>query len=196
MAEGYLEDSTGKIKLMWFHQPYIAKIIQEGSLVKVQGKISERAGSFAILNPEIESIAVMPDNIGDGLFGEGVKEGVNPVYAETRGVSTSWIYHTLQRIFKDENFNDINDPIPEELRKKYNLPTIQTAFIWIHSPKNNDDATVARKRFAFEEVFSIQLERQHDKYEYRKKSPKLLGYVQSLFCLRRSTYRRRKRQRS
>lgn len=168
MAEGILEDSTGRIKLMWFHQPYIAKIIQEGSLVKVQGKISERAGSFAILNPEIESIAVMPDNIGDGLFGEGVKEGVNPVYAETRGVSTSWIYHTLQRIFKDENFNDINDPIPEELRKKYNLPTIQTAFIWIHSPKNNDDATVARKRFAFEEVLFIQLKNQQIRYELAK----------------------------
>ncbi|MEI8062278.1 MAG: ATP-dependent DNA helicase RecG [bacterium] len=168
MAEGTLSDSTGKIKLMWFHQPYIAKIIQEDSLVKVQGKISERAGNFAILNPEIESVAVIPDNIGDGLFGEGVKEGMNPVYAETRGVSTSWIYHTLQRIFKDKSYANIPDPIPDYLREKYNLPTIQTALIWIHGPKNNDDATVARKRFAFEEVLFIQLKNQQIRYELAK----------------------------
>lgn len=35
-------------------------------------------------------------------------------------------------------------------------------------PKNKEDAESARKRFAFEEVFCIQLEHQHDKFEYRK----------------------------
>ncbi|MEI6490612.1 MAG: ATP-dependent DNA helicase RecG [bacterium] len=165
MAEGFLGDSTGKIKLMWFHQAYIAKMIPEGSLVKVQGKVSANG---TILNPEIESIAVIPDNIGDGLFGEGVKAGLNPVYAETKGVSTSWIYHTLQRIFKHKDFATIEDNIPADLREKYNLPSIQTALIWIHGPKNDGDATVARKRFAFEEVFFIQLKNQQIRYELAK----------------------------
>lgn len=165
MAEGFLGDSTGKIKLMWFHQAYIAKMIPEGSLVKVQGKVSTNG---TILNPEIESIAVIPDNIGDGLFGEGVKAGLNPVYAETKGVSTSWIYHTLQRIFKHKDFAKIEDNIPADLREKYNLPSIQTALIWIHGPKNDGDATVARKRFAFEEVFFIQLKNQQIRYELAK----------------------------
>ena len=48
------------------------------------------------------------------------------------------------------------------------MPTLKTALIWIHKPKNKNDAEIARKRFAFEEVFCIQLERQHDKFEYRK----------------------------
>lgn len=168
MAEGFLSDSTGKIKLMWFHQAYIAKMISEGSLVKVQGKVSERSGTFTILNPEIESIPAIPDNIGDGLFGEGVKAGLNPVYAETKGVSTSWIFHTLQRIFKHKDFAKIEDNIPANLREKYNLPTIQTALIWIHGPKNDADATVARKRFAFEEVFFIQLKNQQIRHELAK----------------------------
>ncbi|MDQ5912003.1 MAG: ATP-dependent helicase RecG, partial [Patescibacteria group bacterium] len=45
-AEGWLDDDTGRIKLMWFHQPYIAKLIQNDSLVKVHGKISERNGQL------------------------------------------------------------------------------------------------------------------------------------------------------
>ena len=40
--------------------------------------------------------------------------------------------------------------------------------IWIHKPKNAKDSESACKRFAFEEVFCIQLERQHDKFIYRK----------------------------
>jgi ATP-dependent DNA helicase RecG len=32
MSDGMLEDETGKIKLVWFNQPYIAKMIAEGSL--------------------------------------------------------------------------------------------------------------------------------------------------------------------
>lgn len=168
MAEGILEDSTGKIKLIWFHQPYIAKMIQDGALVKVQGKISDRNGILAILNPEIESIAVMPDNIGDGLFGAGSNKGLSPVYAETKNVTTRWIYHILQRIFKDSEFAKIPDPIPRELLEKYNLPSIQTGFIWIHTPQSDNDATVARKRFAFEEVLLIQLKNQQIRYELAK----------------------------
>ena len=42
MAEGYVEDETGKIHCVWFNQPYIAKMIEEGALVRVEGKISAR----------------------------------------------------------------------------------------------------------------------------------------------------------
>lgn len=177
MAEAVLEDSTGKIKLLWFHQPYIAKMVQEGAMVKVQGKISERNDSLAILNPEIESIAVMPDNIGDGLFGGASEKGLSPVYAETKNVTTRWIYHILQRIFKDSSFAKIPDPIPKELLDKYNLPGIQTAFIWIHAPKNDNDAIVARKRFAFEEVLLIQLKNQQIRYELAKEKSFVIDTV-------------------
>ncbi len=42
MAEGVLEDHSGKIKIVWFNQPYIAKMYQEGSLVKIEGRVSSR----------------------------------------------------------------------------------------------------------------------------------------------------------
>ena len=45
-AEGLLTDDTGKIKIFWFSQPYLAKMFQIGSLVKAEGKVSERKGEF------------------------------------------------------------------------------------------------------------------------------------------------------
>jgi ATP-dependent DNA helicase RecG len=51
----------------------------------------------------------------------------------------------------------IEDPIPAEILERYNLPSLATALVWIHAPKKDTDAQAARKRFAFQEVFTIQL---------------------------------------
>src|SRR3989338_6736594 len=37
VSEGVIKDATGKIKAMWFNQPYIAKMYQNGALVKATG---------------------------------------------------------------------------------------------------------------------------------------------------------------
>jgi ATP-dependent DNA helicase RecG len=162
MAEGIVTDNTGSLKVVWLHQPYIAKLIQEGSLVKVTGKVTRRREYNGMMNPEIESVGVLPDQIGNNLFAgsETPVEHFSPVYPETKGVTSKWIYHTLQRIFKSPLFESIEDPIPAEILKKYNLPVLKTSLIWIHNPQKESDAQVARKRFAFEEVFYIQIKNQ------------------------------------
>lgn len=160
MAEGYIEDDTGRIKVLWLHQPYIAKMIQPDSLVKVSGKVSSRNGSLGFLNPEIESVGSLPTSIGESLFGEEVSTVGVPVYSETKGITSRWFFHNIQKIFRLKEFELLEDPIPEEIRNKYKLPNIATSLIWMHSPKKDSDAVVARKRFAFEEVFFIQLKNQ------------------------------------
>ena len=47
-------------------------------------------------------------------------------------------------------------------------PGFRTALIWAHTPLKKDQAEVARKRFAFEEIFFIQLEKQAARREYEK----------------------------
>ncbi len=170
MAEGIVTDNTGHLKLVWLHQPYIAKLIQEGSLVKVTGKVTKRGESMGMLNPEIESVGKLPDQISQNLFAnsETPIEHFSPIYPETKGVTSKWIYHVIQRIFKSPHFDSIEDPIPQEILKKYNLPNLKTALIWIHTPQKESDAEVARKRFAFEEVFYIQIKNQQIKSEMSK----------------------------
>ncbi len=169
MAEGELQDETGKIKIIWFHQAYLAKMITEGSLVRVEGKVSERKGLLSIMNPKIESVSKAPLAVGGSLFGEeGVPEhALYPVYPESRGVTSNWMYHCLQKIFKSGILENVVDPVPEDILKKYKLPSLKTALIWVHTPRKQDDAMSARKRFAFEEIFFIQLRRQKDKSTWR-----------------------------
>lgn len=169
MTEACIEDESGKIKTIWFHQPYLAKMINEGSFVKAEGKISERKGELYMSNPKIETVSRLPIGVGDSLFGEHSGDyTLYPVYAESKGITSNWIFHKIQKIFSLGILDEITDTIPEEILNKYNLPSLKTSLIWIHSPHKENDATVARKRFAFEEIFFIQLEKQKEKIEYQK----------------------------
>ena len=169
MAEAYIEDESGKIKAIWFHQPYLAKMIGENALVKAEGKVSERKGELYMSNPKIEVVSRLPVGVGDSLFGErGKNYTLYPVYAESKGISSNWIFHKIQKAFSSGILDEVIDPIPEDILKKYSLPSLKTSLIWIHSPHKENDATVARKRFAFEEIFFIQLEKQKERIEYQK----------------------------
>jgi ATP-dependent DNA helicase RecG len=169
MSEAWVDDETGKMKIVWFHQAYLAKMLVEGSLVRVDGKVSERKEQLYFSNPKIEAINKIPIGVGDSLFGsEGESHTLYPVYPETKGVTSNWIFHKIQSVFSSGLLDKITDPIPEAILKKYNLPSLRTALVWIHTPQKNSDAEAARKRFAFEEIFFIQLEKQKTRFEFKE----------------------------
>jgi ATP-dependent DNA helicase RecG len=170
IAEGYIEDSTGKVKIIWFNQPYIAKMLKDGALAKLSGKVTGDEKSIYIANPETENMDSLPVNIGDSLFGE--QTNVNtflPVYPESRGITSKWFYHNIQKVFSSGLLDELEDALPEEILKKYNLPKLKSALVWIHTPKKQSDSEAARKRFAFSEVFFIQISKQKERKEYEKK---------------------------
>ncbi|HVU06611.1 MAG TPA: ATP-dependent DNA helicase RecG [Candidatus Paceibacterota bacterium] len=176
MADGIIDDGSGSIKAVWFNQPYLAKMIPDGAMVRIEGKVSQRRarsgatdGDLYLSNPKIEQVSELPTAVGDSLFGkDGGARTLYPVYPESRGVSSDWIYHKIQAVFKSGILDTLADPLPEDILKKYNLPSLTTALVWIHAPQNADDAAAARKRFAFEEVFFIQLERQRERKAWQK----------------------------
>jgi ATP-dependent DNA helicase RecG len=169
ISEGIIEDETGKIKVIWFHQPYIAKMIHEGALVRVEGKISDRKGVLGMMNPKIETVGKLPTGVGDSLFGEeGEAHSLYPVYPESQGITSNWFYHAIQKVMGSGILDNITDAVPDYILKTYNLPSLATALIWIHAPLKKDHAVSARKRFAFEEVFFIQLQKKKDRLLWQK----------------------------
>jgi len=175
MGKATVTDITGKINIVWFHQPYLAKMIRDGATIKVTGKVSySKNYGLALMNPEISKESVLPIDTHDSLFekGENQTQFGFPIYSETKGITSKWIYHAINKILKNDCVKNIIDYLPKEIIKKYNLPSLHTALVWIHSPQKKEHAEIARKRFAFEEVFFIQLSRQQE----RKKFEKLFCY--------------------
>ncbi len=171
MADAWVEDESGKIHCVWFNQPYLAKMTPEGALVRIEGKISERKNNQELYfsNPKIEVVNKLPTGVGDSLFGDdGKSHTLYPVYPESHGITSNWMYHKIIEIFRNNILETLQDPIPKDILDTYNLPGLKTALIWIHTPMKAQDATAARKRFAFEEIFFIQLEKQIARKEYEK----------------------------
>ncbi len=186
MSTGTLEDFSGqKIKVVWMNQAYMAKMFKNGDTVKLTGKISDGNYGKSLVNPEIERAPDMPIDVHHSLF-EGVSgspsfrggwgvsgEGLGarsffgyPVYNETRGITSKWMYHTILKLLGQHLHEQLVDPIPDDILKKYKLPKLATALVWIHNPEKKEHAEAARKRFAFEEIFLIQLSRQSERKQY------------------------------
>ncbi len=176
IAEGRLRDASGTIKVMWFNQPYIAKMVTEGATIRATGKIAGTAGKLYLANPAVEPADA--DQTSIPLFEQtrdvDPEKEVPPLYAvypETHGVTSLWFRHAIERVFKSGVLDQIEDPVPESILEKYHLPKLRTALMWMHTPKDEKNAQAAKKRFAFEEVFFIQLERQQERArEAREKS--------------------------
>ncbi|HYD93176.1 MAG TPA: ATP-dependent DNA helicase RecG [Candidatus Paceibacterota bacterium] len=155
-AEAYLEDGSGRLKVMWFRQPYMAKVAEREGLVKLTGKIAGTPGKLYLTNPAVEKAEALPQVSHESLFG-GESPDLFPVYPETKGVTSLWLRHAVGRLLKERAHESFEDVLPEELRTRYSLPGVATALVWIHAPKKDADAQAAKKRFAFEEVFVMQL---------------------------------------
>lgn len=174
MGEAWLEDASGRMKLRWFSQPYIAKSLTDGMVVKATGKITGTGDKVYLANPEIDRSPVSPEDVHDTLFSKAeegapiLEDSLYAIYPESKGVSSLWFLHAMRRVFESGAHERVLDPIPREILDRYNLPTLATALVWMHAPRKLPDAQAARKRFAFEEVLAIQLTTQRRRLEATK----------------------------
>ena len=76
IAEGYIEDGSAKIKVMWFNQPYLAKMYSDGMYVKVAGKVAGSEGKAYIANPEVEKLDSLPVDRHDSIF-KGTEQDID-----------------------------------------------------------------------------------------------------------------------
>jgi ATP-dependent DNA helicase RecG len=160
VAEAWLEDNSGRIKMMWFSQPYIAKTLRDGMVVRVSGKIAGEGAKRYLANPEIDTSPVPPEEVHDSLFVHGAgapEQDLYPIYPESKGVSSLWLTHAIRKVFETGAHENIVDPIPTEILARYKLPALASALVFIHAPHKRADAEAAKKRFAFEEVFALQI---------------------------------------
>jgi ATP-dependent DNA helicase RecG len=166
MSEAIVEDVSGSMAVTWFNQPYLAKMFSVGQTVELTGKVTLNKGKPTMVNPSTREEKTLPIDSHDSLFGIGEGGVLTPMYAESKGVSSEWFSHAIARALAE--LGEIPDHIPEEILKEYSLPALKTSLIWIHSPKNKDDAMKARKRFAFDEIFQINLARGQERARISK----------------------------
>ncbi|MDO8574909.1 MAG: ATP-dependent DNA helicase RecG [bacterium] len=181
LTEIMVEDDTGAIKSVWFNQPYLINQFKPGRLINLSGKVVVNKGRFCFSNPAYEIVGYGEVDPAHQLMG-GVKtkkEALHtgrlvPVYPQTTGLTSRWLRFAMKPMLKLAN--QLPDVLPDEIRKTYRLPNLVHALSQIHFPGKIEDAELARKRFAFEELFVLQLFTGLERLKLRQKTAPIIKF--------------------
>lgn len=163
VTEVEIQDESGKIRAVWFNQPYLAEQLAEGKKIRVSGIVRGSASLGRLGREKLNLFADKEDNLyfNNPAWELASRTPTNtarlvPIYPETEGITSRWLRWQIQLALKKYLFN-LKDFIPWPILKKLHLPILEKAIQWIHFPNTLNHALVAQKRFAFEEMFLLQL---------------------------------------
>jgi len=154
LTQALVSDKSSTIKVIWFNQPYLINALKEGDFVCLAGKVALGPEGIYLSSPAYEKIS----NYELGIKNyELIHTGrLVPVYPETEGLSSRWLRAILKPILINLR-NKIPETIPSEIIKSQKLLPINKAIWQVHFPDSINLAKKAQERFAFEELFIIQL---------------------------------------
>jgi len=151
IIEATIEDETGSIKATWFNQPYLLQALTPGRLISLAGKVSIREEEWTLSNPSYEFRAEGNEETAGTHTG-----GLIPVYGETKGLTSKGLRFIICGILAA--LPPLPELLPEETIKKLGLVSISEAFRKIHTPETIADIDIAKRRFAFNDLFLLQLQ--------------------------------------
>ncbi|MEM8834994.1 MAG: ATP-dependent DNA helicase RecG [Planctomycetota bacterium] len=147
--EAVLHDHSGRLDLIWFNQPYMARKISRGMQLRVQGKSKRRGDTLQIVNPRIEIISEDRDEP------DARDERLRPVYPTTEGLPV-WAIERVVSSVLDDALEQIEDHLPDDLRTERELPPLRNAYRMLHAPRSEQDITEARRRLIYDELLMLQ----------------------------------------
>ena len=141
-------DETESLNLVFFNQPWRQKQLSEGREAVLFGKVDQYRGRLQMTNPLVDLVG---DRTGR----------IVAVYPQSEVARLhSWdvdqlVAEALRRIMKIRGFAD---PVPVDVRNRYNLVGRSEAYHGIHRPSSMGEVAEARRRLVFDELLRIQLE--------------------------------------
>jgi len=162
LTEVEFSDFSSKMKAIFYNQPFLKNIFKKGEYFSFSGKIVEKGNNLFLQHPIFEKIPTFP------YFNLLHTGKIIPVYPETKGITTKWIREKLALIIKKEVWR-AKEFLPEKLIQKLNLLSLREAILKIHFPKTEDEIKASRFRFAFEELFLLEIEVLKEKLKIKRK---------------------------
>lgn len=157
ITEAIISDGTGKMKVVWFNQPFIGKVLKNGDEVYFSGKVDQDYYGIQMVSPVYEKVMdAEPTHTAR----------IVPVYSLTEKLSQKQIRFLIKMSLAV--VNRVIDPLPKEIRKKYNLLNLTEALCEAHFPTDFERLEFARRRLKFDELFLLALRNELTRFELKK----------------------------
>jgi ATP-dependent DNA helicase RecG len=147
------DDERQYLEGVWFNQPHAGSRYRMGQRVAFSGKPrmhrdhTHNRRHWQMNNPRVQLL--------DGTVPAG-ETGIVPVYPLTEGLRTEHLRPLLRRALAAVR-GHLDDALPPALRERHHFPEMWDALQQIHFPATFEDAKLARRRFAYEELLLLQL---------------------------------------
>jgi ATP-dependent DNA helicase RecG len=159
LYEVRVEDATGRLKALWFNQPFLADILTRGRRVILYGTVErDTYGGARLMMSGPQHELVGDDDAA------GVHVGrVAPIYEKVGGLSGQ-VLRRVQAQLVEQLPDDLYDPLPAAVRARLGVIGRRDALRGIHKPAEDADVAElnrargpAYERLILEELFLFQL---------------------------------------
>jgi ATP-dependent DNA helicase RecG len=137
---------SGKITCRWFNMPFMSKVIAAGHQVIAYGKVKEQGGRLIIDHPEIEIIREDEEETETIHLNRIV-----PIYKNISGINQRRLRETIHQLL--HSVDPVSLDFPFSVADTDRTGDLRET----HFPSSGETGKAARRRFALEAFFTIQL---------------------------------------
>ena len=138
-------DESGTCEITFYNQNYLADKFPLGATFRFYGQVERVGKRYKMNTPAYEMI----------IEGEELKPLV-PVYPLTEGISKNRIAADIESAM-NIIAPELDDYLPDEIRRRYKLCTLPFALRTIHNPTDYESVSRAKRRLVFDEFFTFAL---------------------------------------
>lgn len=152
-----LADKSGKVKAVWFNQPYRETQLKSDAEFIFSGQFGMQYNRYQINNPSVE----LAKEVAKASMENA--SGIQPVYKSIKNIRPKTVQDLMKNIRPIMDF--LPETLPENIIQRQKLVSRSEAVKFLHAPKTHEEISRGRERLAFEELFEMILAAQFNKQE-------------------------------
>ena len=152
-----LADKSGKVKAVWFNQPYRETQLKSDAEFIFSGQFGMQYNRYQINNPSVELAKEAAKTAAEN------NSGIQPVYKSIKNLRPKTVQDLMKNIRPIMDF--LPETLPENIIRRQKLVSRSEAVKFLHAPKTHEEISRGRERLAFEELFEMILAAQFNKQE-------------------------------
>ena len=152
-----LADKSGKVKAVWFNQPYRETQLKSDAEFIFSGQFGMQYNRYQINNPSVELAKEVAKTAAEN------NSGIQPVYKSIKNIRPKTVQDLMKNIRPIMDF--LPETLPENIIRRQKLVSRSEAVKFLHAPKTHEEISRGRERLAFEELFEMILAAQFNKQE-------------------------------
>lgn len=148
ITEATANDQTGRVKVLWFNQPYRAKSLQAGKTYYISGEFGMQRERLQIINPTVE---LADDTEANHMH----TARIVPVYRETAHINSVQLRKLIVQVLPIMAI--LPETLPKWIVRDNGLMAYAEAIKAMHLPESQEQLAKAKERLGFEELFVVMM---------------------------------------